>query len=201
MSPFAASLTKFLSFWIVVCDALILIIVIALVAKKFGSDRKLFLAILNFFGKHAVMLSFLAALGAMLGSLFYSEIAGFPPCSLCWWQRAMLYPQVFILGWALFKKDRDLRGHSILLSAIGGAIALYQTYLQFGGLPFLPCSATGISISCSKRYFLEFGYVTIPTMTLTVFALIIAYMLAAKAIEPSKNGERDTKSAPGSEDV
>jgi len=61
---------------------------------------------------------------------------------------------------------------------VGGMISLYHSYIQFGGSPLIPCSATGISVACTQRYFLEFGYVTIPTMALTGFAMILVFMWA-----------------------
>ena len=53
----------------------------------------------------ALLLSFLVSLFATLGSLYYSEIIKFPPCKFCWLQRIFLFPQVFILGAAYYKKD------------------------------------------------------------------------------------------------
>ena len=38
---------------------------------------------LNFLAKYALAFSFIVALTATLGSLFYSEIAGYNPCKLC----------------------------------------------------------------------------------------------------------------------
>src|SRR6185295_7978736 len=61
--------------------------------------------IAQFIGKNGLVLAFLFSLASMLGSLFYSQIAGFPPCDLCWFQRIFMYPLVFLLGLALIKKD------------------------------------------------------------------------------------------------
>jgi len=63
----------------------------------------------------------------------------------------------------------------LILSGIGFPIAAYHMYLQLGGGAIVPCSAIGPS--CSYVYFLQYGYVTIPTMSLTAFALILAFML------------------------
>jgi general stress protein CsbA len=51
-------------------------------------------------------------------------------------------------------------------------------YLQFGGGELVPCSAIGPS--CQYVYFITYGYITIPTMSLTAFALILAFMLLRK---------------------
>jgi disulfide bond formation protein DsbB len=44
---------------------------------------------------------------ATLGSLYYSEVADFPPCRLCWYQRIAMYPLVPILGIAAARRDRE----------------------------------------------------------------------------------------------
>lgn len=123
----------------------------------------------DFVGKNGLFLAFLLSFGAVLGSYFYSSIAGFPPCSLCWYQRVFLFPQVIILGLAAWKQDRMGAYYGLVLSGIGALIALYNTYLQMGGSSFIPCDASG---SCSQRFVFEFGYITIPLMSLTTFAML-----------------------------
>jgi disulfide bond formation protein DsbB len=115
---------------------------------------------------------------SVASSLFYSEIAGFAPCLLCWWQRIFLYPQAIILFIALFKKDWRVRKYAIALSGLGSLVSIYHTYIQFGGESLAPCPVGGVS--CQIVYFVEYGYVTIPTMALTAFGLIILLMLFRK---------------------
>lgn len=138
----------------------------------------------RFFDKNAVLFSFFVALIATLGSLFYSEIAGFEPCKLCWFQRIFMYPQVILLGIALWKKERALTIYnSIVLSIIGAVIAGYHYLLQIGVAPELPCSAVGYSAACSQRFVLQFDYITIPIMTFTAFLLIAFFMFSTKKVE------------------
>ena len=147
--------------------------VIALIIR----DKKL----IRFFGKNAVLVSFAVALIATLGSLFYSEIAGYQPCKLCWFQRIFMYPQVILLGIALWKKNETLAIYnSLALSAIGGMIAGYHYLLQIGIAPELPCAAVGYSSACSQRFVMNFGYITIPLMAFTAFALIFILFLIKK---------------------
>lgn len=156
----------------VIGQVIIALIVIAFVIR----NEKL----LQFFGKNAVRLSFIVALIATLGSLFYSEIAGFEPCKLCWFQRIFMYPQVIFLGIALWKKDGGIALYGIALSAIGAIIAAYHYLLQIGVASGLPCSAVGYSAACSQRFVLQFGYITIPMMALTAFSLITFLMFLSK---------------------
>ena len=39
----------------------------------------------------------------LAGSLYFSEVAHFPPCHLCWLQRFCMYPLVPILGFAAWR--------------------------------------------------------------------------------------------------
>ncbi len=131
--------------------------------------------------RHGIALAFLAALISTLGSLFYSNVAGFAPCDLCWLQRIFMYPLVILFGVALVKKDYRVKIYALPLVAIGGIISLYQNYIYYsnGGLNAI-CQFTGLGASCIKRYVFEFGYITIPVMALTAFALIIILLLLHK---------------------
>ncbi|OIO44438.1 hypothetical protein AUJ64_00105 [Candidatus Pacearchaeota archaeon CG1_02_39_14] len=116
---------------------------------------------------------FLVSLVAMLGSLYYSEIAGYNPCTLCWYQRIFMYSQVFILGLASFRKDKKVMPYIYLLSAIGLLIAVYHYIMQLSQVDSVFCELVGYSASCSETFFLSMGYITIPLMAASAFLLII----------------------------
>ncbi len=107
------------------------------------------------------------------------NVAQFEPCLLCLWQRIFLYPQAVILAIALVAKDGGVRKYSRALSGIGASISLYHAYLQFGGTDVINCAASGVG--CEHVYFVEYGYVTIPTMALTAFVLIILFLSFKKS--------------------
>ncbi|MDP3989174.1 MAG: disulfide bond formation protein B [bacterium] len=109
---------------------------------------------------------------AMIASLFYSNIAGFTPCTLCWYQRIAMYPMVFIAGAALYWNDLRTLRYTWVLSLIGAFLAAYHYLLQIGVITFSTCSVAGYSITCSDRFFLRYGYITIPMMALSVFVVI-----------------------------
>lgn len=123
-------------------------------------------------GTRAILYGFIAALVAMLGSLTYSDIIGYDPCKLCWFQRIFMYPEVFLLGFALIKKETVIIDYLLMLAIPGALIAGYHYLLQLGVAPSLPCAAVGYSVSCSQRFVLQFGYITIPLMAFTAFVLI-----------------------------
>ena len=129
-------------------------------------------------GKHSTALAFVVSLAALVGSLFYSNVIGFPPCELCWWQRIFLYPLPIIFGLALWKKDNSAFLYAIPLAALASITAAYQSYVNLGGNSFLPCTAVGAE--CSKIYVMAFGYITIPMMSLTIGAYILLFALVKR---------------------
>src|ERR1700748_1234388 len=70
--------------------------------------------------------AWLAALTATLGSLYFSEIKGFIPCDLCWYQRICMYPLAVILGIAVYRGDRSITRYVLPLAAVGALIALWH---------------------------------------------------------------------------
>lgn len=129
---------------------------------------------IKFVNENSLALIFIVSLIATLGSLFFSEIAGFTPCKLCWYQRILMYPLVLISIIALYKKDNNVIKYIIPMSIIGGLIAAYHYLLQIGIITTnLPCSTVGYSASCTEFFILEYGYITIPMMSLVAFLMII----------------------------
>ncbi len=136
--------------------------------------------IINFFSRNGLAFAFFISLFATAFSLFYSEIAGFEPCKFCWLQRIFMYPQVFILGFAWLKKDYKIVDYGITLAIVGGLIALYHNYIYYGGTSIFPCDAFGLGVSCMRRYVFEFGFITIPLMSLTSFLLVLGFLWLRK---------------------
>lgn len=133
-----------------------------------------------FMKKHAIGLAFIIALIATSGSLFYSEVAGYDPCRLCWYQRIFVYPMVILFGIAHLKKDKRIFGYAAPLAIIAGLIAAYHYSIQMRAVatPGISdaCSATGAS--CVSSEFFAFGFITIPFMDLIACILILLLALA-----------------------
>jgi disulfide bond formation protein DsbB len=103
----------------------------------------------------------------------YSQIIGFPPCELCWIQRIFIFPQPLLAFIAIRANERGIMKYLLSLSIIGGCVALYHSYVQWGGnVSLAPCVAEGGE--CAKVFVLSHGYITIPFMSFTVFAYLIA---------------------------
>ncbi len=109
------------------------------------------------------------------GSLYASEIAKFPPCILCWYQRICMYPLVVIIAIGILKKDRHMPLYVISLSLIGFFIALYHVLLYYQIIPesIAPCIQ---GVSCTTKYIEWFGFITIPFLSLISFGTIIVLM-------------------------
>lgn len=126
----------------------------------------------DFIGDYALELAFLQASIATAGSLYMSNILQWTPCRLCWFQRIFMYPLVVILGVALLVNSRDVKDYVIPLTLIGIPIAAYhfitQRVEQFHSAG---CSIT--QVSCATEYTFHFGYITVPTMALTAFLVIL----------------------------
>lgn len=118
------------------------------------------------------------ALGATGGSLYYSQIAGFIPCVLCWYQRIAMYPLVPILAIAAILGDRGVWRYGLPLSAAGLAIAVYHIVLQLR--PALDVGACSAEAPCTMRYVAVFGFVSIPVMAAGGFLLISALLLTTR---------------------
>jgi len=118
-----------------------------------------------------LLIVWVQSLVAMIGSLFYSEILGYAPCDLCWYQRILMYPLVVIYGVALIKKDIKIALPGIFLSGLGMIVSIYHYSLQ--KVPFMQ-NADGFcrDVSCTLQYENYFGFITIPFLAGTAFILI-----------------------------
>lgn len=140
--------------------------------------------ILKIIKKYGIGFAFIIALVATLGSLYYSEIAKFAPCKLCWFQRIFMYPQIILLGLAWWKQDFNIKKYSMTLAIIGSAFALYHSYIQqFPNAKDTFCAIGGLT-GCSTRFIYEFGYITMPLMSLTAFLMIIFFLTSWQRNNP-----------------
>lgn len=126
--------------------------------------------------------AFVVAGLAMGGSLYFSEVAHFEPCKLCWFQRIFMYPLVFILGIAARHGDVGVRRYAAPLAVIGAVISIvHYTMEWFPSLDSGVCSATA---PCTVIWFRQLGFVTLPYLALSAFLLILALLAIARAPEP-----------------
>lgn len=127
-------------------------------------------------------LAFGTATLAMLGSLYYSEVAGFPPCTLCWYQRILMYPLTLIILVGLLKGDHGLPDYVLPFSILGMATSTYHYLIQVGIIEHSAVCSVGIP--CGVHYVNYFGFVTIPLLALTAFTIITGTMALVKWAHP-----------------
>jgi len=149
----------------------------------------------HFFKTHGLKIAFIAALCATVGSLLYSDVIGYEPCKLCWFQRIFIYPETIILGLALWRKESYVSLYAIVLAFCGGFIALFHYIGQLGLNPFgLECLVVGYSASCSKNFVLQLGYITIPLMAFSACLLIITTLWISSRKEEVSGDDLTTHS-------
>ncbi|MYL51173.1 disulfide bond formation protein B [Halobacillus litoralis] len=118
----------------------------------------------------ALFLLWATSLVATVGSLFFSEVLGYAPCELCWYQRILMYPLVLIYGTALWKKKWDVAFPGIIMSGMGMFVSIYHYMLQ--KIPSLSAADTCGLVPCNGQYINVFGFVTIPFLAGTAFIII-----------------------------
>lgn len=87
-----------------------------------------------------------------------------------------MYPLIIIIAVGILRKDKKLYQYVLPMSILGWGIALYHILLQKGIIPeaIAPCT---LAASCTREYTGYFGFITIPVMSFTAFAVITICML------------------------
>jgi disulfide bond formation protein DsbB len=121
---------------------------------------------------------------ATAGSLYFSEIADYVPCRLCWFQRICMYPLTAILLIAAARRDWSARWYALPLLVCGAAISTYHYVIEWK--PSWGESACGIGPSCTDVWFRELGFVTLAFMALAGFVTIGVLLF----VQPSPSNHR-----------
>ncbi|MEE9416012.1 MAG: disulfide bond formation protein B [Acidimicrobiales bacterium] len=131
----------------------------------------------------AVPLSAAVAVGATAGSLYFSEVAGYVPCELCWAQRIAMYPLAIILTIAAFRRDRAILSYAGVLSILGLGISAYHIQLQL-----FPDQGSFCEVAnpCTGRWVEAFGWMTIPQMAGISFAVLLAITMITLFTTPEE---------------
>jgi len=111
------------------------------------------------------------------GSLYYSEIAGYLPCLLCWLQRAAMYPLPFLLL-AMPRRPQLLRPAAISLAGGGLALAVVHYAIQWFPTSLGAAISCSSSAPCTAAYLWQHGFISIPFMAAIAFAATLALLAA-----------------------
>lgn len=160
---------------VVIGAAVVGIVVLRVLAWRVAAARRLLDRMSEELAGYGLWLAWLMAVVAMLGSLYYSQIAHFTPCEYCWYQRIAMYPLAVILGIAAFRADAAVRRYVYPLAITGGLISAYHYLIQ--QMPDLAAGTCSSTTPCTAALVWKFEFVSIPLMALVSFAAIITVLL------------------------
>ena len=125
--------------------------------------------------------AFLVAAIATGGSLFFSEIAHFVPCELCWYQRICMYPLSILTLFLAFHGDHRAARYLLPLPVVGAGVSIYHLLIENNVITEPTQCLISAPGGCAMKWINEFGYMTIPTLALTGFVLLIGFLALAAA--------------------
>ena len=139
----------------------------------------------------SLWLAALVAGVATAGSLYFSEVADYVPCRLCWFQRVFMYPLAVILLVAAIRRDRGVRWYALPLTVLGSLVSLYHYVIEWR--PSLGEGACDVGPSCTDVWFRRMGFVTLAFMAFCGFvAVTILLFVRPRESEGSEStGRRD----------
>lgn len=124
--------------------------------------------------EYATYVIWLISWAGIFGSLYFSEISGFIPCELCWYQRILMYPLAVFSTVAIFRKEFSSIAYYVLpFTIIGTLMSFYHSLLQWGIITHnvLDCSE-GAAVPCSDPEIMIFGFITIPFLAFLSFTAL-----------------------------
>lgn len=120
---------------------------------------------------YSMYIALAAAWIAMCGSLYFSEVRGYVPCVLCWYQRILMYPLAVVIAVGLLRRDWNLPYIVLPFSVLGIFVSGYHYLLEKTHL-FDGASVCRAGVSCTTQWINWFGFVTIPFLALIAFIII-----------------------------
>lgn len=129
--------------------------------------------------RHGLYLALVTAWAAMVGSLYFSEVRGFDPCVLCWYQRILLYPLCLIIPIGILRRDPKAHLYILPFALLDIPLSTYHHLLQRTHW-FNETTVCRRGTPCSALYINWFGFIDIPTLALAA-AIIIALATSAWA--------------------
>lgn len=149
----------------------VLVWILWLVSKKSNQAANLLAAISSI----ALPLAATVAVFATLGSLYFSEIANYTPCKLCWYQRIAMFPLAIVLPVAAFKKDRLVKRYVIPPALLGLCVSIYHYLIEW--YPQLEKTQCAVEAPCTAVWFRGFDFVSLAFMAGSGFIAIITLLL------------------------
>jgi disulfide bond formation protein DsbB len=134
---------------------------------------------------YELWLAFAVAAIATGGSLFFSEVAHFIPCELCWYQRIAMYPLSITLLLAALANDHRVARYLLPFPIVGAGVATYHILVENHVIHQTQACQISAPGGCATKWIEEFGYVTIPTLSISAFVLLFAFLVFAALENPA----------------
>jgi len=173
--------TNFFLVLTLAADAMVAVaVVLAVAALVSPRARATVLSLAAAVAPQSVLLAWIVATVTTLGSLYYSEHAGFVPCELCWYQRIVMYPLVVVLGVAWLRRDAKVWITVLVFVVIGAPLSLYHWLVE--RVPaFAESSSCSATVPCTAPWFEKLGFVTLAWMAMSSF-LLIGVLMACSSV-------------------
>ncbi len=120
--------------------------------------------------------AFVVAAVATGGSLFFSETAHFVPCELCWFQRIAMYPLSLLTLFLAAHGEHRFARYLLPFPVVGAGISIYHLLVENHVVAQASTCLVSAPGGCATKWINEFGWVTIPTLALTGFVLLIGFL-------------------------
>jgi disulfide bond formation protein DsbB len=193
--------TNFFLVLTLVADAVVAVAVVCTVAAVVSPRaRTTVVSWARAVAPQAIPFAWIVATVTTLGSLYYSEHAGFVPCELCWYQRILMYPLVIVLGVAALRRDRAVWITSLVFVVLGTPLSLYHWLVE--RVPaFEESSACSAITPCSTPWFEKLGFVTLAWMAMSAFLLIGVLMVCTMLGARDRAAETQAGTVPSMEEA
>jgi disulfide bond formation protein DsbB len=170
-----------------------------LVASRTGARAASLRArVVEWLAPSALPLAAIVATTATLGSLYYSEVAHFVPCKLCWYQRIAMYPLALMLWLAVYHRDVRIARYAVPIASAGAVISAYHYQLE--RLPQQASLGCTLDAPCTFVWVWKFHFISIPFMALSAFLFVVVLTLTARhAADEELHDEDDAEADPEAE--
>lgn len=132
----------------------------------------------------SLWLAALVASCSTLGSLYFSAIAHYTPCRLCWWQRIAMFPLAAILIVAAGRKDGSVKWYAAPLAAGGLATSIYHATIEW--FPQLEKTSCAVGAPCTAVWFRGLGFMSLSMMAASGFFAILVLLLSGEPYKETK---------------
>lgn len=147
---------------------------LALVANRWFSGRPRTVAFHSSVLGAAPVLALGVAATSTAGSLYFSEVAGYVPCNLCWYQRIAMYSAALILAVSVVMRDRAVAPYVLALALAGLVISAYHYVVEWN--PSLETDVCSLDVPCTTIWFRQFEFMSLPFLAGCGFLALVSLM-------------------------